>query len=98
MVHIMDHFETALMCVIWKDLLQKIDIVNKALQEPGIELCTVIKLYDSLITHFHEARSKFVMFESMPRISHNPITKNVHNANEFESDLTKKSWIILIRV
>ena len=63
----MDHFETALMRVIWKDLLQKIDIVNKALQEPGVELCTIIKLYDSLITHFHDARSKLVIFESMAK-------------------------------
>ena len=51
----------------WKDLLQKIDIVNKALQEPGIELCTIIKLYDSLITHFHDRRNKFEMFESMAK-------------------------------
>jgi hypothetical protein len=47
-----DRFETALMCVIWKVLLQNIDIVNKALQEPGIELCTTVKLYDSLLAHF----------------------------------------------
>nr|XP_047141431.1 uncharacterized protein LOC124816327 [Hydra vulgaris] len=30
-------------------LLENINIVNKALQEPGIELCTIIKLYDGLI-------------------------------------------------
>lgn len=63
----LDHFETALMCVIWKDLLQKIDIVNKALQEPGIELSTIIKLYDSLIIHFHDTRDKFEMFEGMAK-------------------------------
>ncbi|XP_065672003.1 zinc finger MYM-type protein 1-like [Hydra vulgaris] len=59
----LDYFETALMCVIWKNLLQKMNIVNKALQEPGIELCTIIKLYDGLIQYFHDTRSKFETFE-----------------------------------
>lgn len=63
----LDNFETALMCVIWKDLLQKIDIVNKALQEPGIELCIIIQLYDSLIKYFCDTRSKFEAFESLAK-------------------------------
>jgi len=63
----LDHFETALMCVIWKDLLQKINIVNKGLQESGIELCTTIKLYDTLINHFHDTRNKFKIFEGMAK-------------------------------
>jgi hypothetical protein len=62
-----DRFETALMCVIWKDLLQNIDIVNKDLQEPGIELCTTVKLYDSLLAHFQIVRNKFDVFETMAR-------------------------------
>jgi hypothetical protein len=60
-------FETALMCVIWKDLLKNIDIVNKALQEPGIELFTIVKLYDSLLAHFQIMRSKFDVFETIAR-------------------------------
>ncbi|XP_065654607.1 uncharacterized protein LOC136081234 [Hydra vulgaris] len=59
----LDYFETALMCVIRKDLLQNMNIVNKALQEPGFELCTIIKLYDGLIQYFHDTRSKFETFE-----------------------------------
>ncbi|XP_065645496.1 uncharacterized protein LOC136075971 [Hydra vulgaris] len=61
------YFETALMCVIWKDLLQKMNIVNKALQEPGIELCTIIKLYDGLIQYFYDTRSKFETFEGQAK-------------------------------
>ena len=53
------------MCVIRKDLLNKIDNVNKALQEPGIEFCTVIKLYDSLITDFHVKRNNLEMFDTI---------------------------------
>ncbi|XP_065672170.1 uncharacterized protein LOC136089994 [Hydra vulgaris] len=63
----LDYFETALMCVIWKDLLQKMNIVNKALQEPGIELCTIIKLYDGLIQYFHDTHSKFETFEGQAK-------------------------------
>ncbi|XP_065650616.1 zinc finger MYM-type protein 1-like [Hydra vulgaris] len=63
----LDYFETALMCVIWIDLLQKMNIVNKALQEPGIELCTIIKLYDVLIQYFHDTRSKFETFEGQAK-------------------------------
>ena len=55
------------MCVIWKDLLQKINIVNKALQEPGFELCTIIKLYDDLIQYFHDTRSKFETCEGQAK-------------------------------
>jgi hypothetical protein len=62
-----DRFETALICVIWKGLLQNIDVVNKALQEPGIELCTIVKSYDSLLAHFQIMRNKFDVFETMAR-------------------------------
>ena len=47
---------------------QKIDIVSKAPQEPGIELNTIIKLYDSLVTHFHDTRNRFETFESKAKI------------------------------
>ena len=70
-------------------------IVNKALQEPGTELYTI-----SLITHFHDARSKFVMFDSMAKNLTQSDYKEcrLHKANECESNLMMKSWIILIRV
>jgi hypothetical protein len=63
----LDRFETALVCVIWKYLLQNTDIVNKALREPGIELCTIVKLYDSPLAHFQIMRNKFDVFEIMAR-------------------------------
>jgi hypothetical protein len=59
----LDQLDTALMSVIWNDILQKINIVNKALQEPGIEICTVVKLYDSLISFFREIRGSFDDYE-----------------------------------
>ncbi|XP_042228056.1 zinc finger MYM-type protein 1-like [Homarus americanus] len=59
----LDAFETALICIIWNDLLKKINIVNKAIQEPGIELGTVVKMYDSLLAYFSEIRDKFESFE-----------------------------------
>ena len=59
----LDTFETALMCTIWNDLLQNLNIVNKATQEPGIELSTVVRLYDSLLTYLSEIRTQFNSFE-----------------------------------
>ena len=58
-----DSFEIALMCTIWNDLLQNLNIVNKATQEPGIELGTVVRLYDSLLTYLSEIRTQFNTFE-----------------------------------
>ncbi|XP_065642533.1 uncharacterized protein LOC136074156 [Hydra vulgaris] len=43
------------------------NIVNKALQEPGIELCTIIKLYDGLEQYFHDTSSKFQTFEGQAK-------------------------------
>ena len=51
------------MCTIWNDLLQNLNIVNKATQEPGIELGTVVRLYDSLLTYLSEIRTQFNSFE-----------------------------------
>lgn len=60
----LDKLETAIMCVVWNDILQHTDRVNKSLQEAGIELCTVVQLYDSLISHFRHMRNQFDEFES----------------------------------
>ena len=60
----LDKLETAIMCVVWNDILQHTDRVNKSLQEAGIELCTVVQLYDSLISHFRRMRNQFDEFES----------------------------------
>ena len=59
----LDTFETALMCTIWNVLLQNLNMVNKATQEPGIELGTVVRLYDSLLTYLSEIRTQFNSFE-----------------------------------
>ena len=78
----MNNFETALMCVIWNDLLQNINIVNKALQETGIELCTIVKLFKTLIAYFHGIRIEFEKFETMAKNLQLPNIKNIHNVNE----------------
>ena len=46
--------ETALMCQVWNDILTKINFVSKAPQEPGIEICTVVKLLNSLVNHLEK--------------------------------------------
>lgn len=53
------------MSIIWNDILQQINIVNKSLQAPGIEICTVVNLYNSLPSCFKTMRSaeEFDLFE-----------------------------------
>lgn len=53
------------MSIIWNDILQQINVVNKSLQTPGIEICTVVNLYNSLISCFKKMRSaeEFDLFE-----------------------------------
>ena len=53
----LDELDNAVLCVVWNDILQRMNIVSKCLQEPGIELCNVVNLYDSLIKHFREMRN-----------------------------------------
>ena len=56
----LQQLETAVMCVVWNDILQKTNIVSKALQQAGIEICTVVKLYDSLFSYFTQIRDHAV--------------------------------------
>ncbi|XP_035231131.1 uncharacterized protein LOC118202997 [Stegodyphus dumicola] len=52
LIHQMNTLEMVLLTVIWEDLLKHVNIVNKSLQEPGIEFNTMVRLYDSLIQYF----------------------------------------------
>jgi len=63
LVNKLESLDTALMCIIWNDVLQKINLVSKALQEAGIKICTVVKLYNSLLTNFREIRDQFDDYE-----------------------------------
>ena len=56
--------ETVLLCVIWKDIFQNTDRVNKAVQGSGIELRTVVRLYDALLTYLRQMRDRFDEYEA----------------------------------
>ena len=51
------------MCKIWNDILTKINIVGKVLQEAGIEIHTVVKLPISLVNHLKNICYSFDSFE-----------------------------------
>lgn len=55
------------MCKIWNDILTKTNIVSKALQEAGIEICTVVKLLNSLVNHLENIRDSFDSFEDQAK-------------------------------
>ncbi|KFM62958.1 Zinc finger MYM-type protein 1, partial [Stegodyphus mimosarum] len=58
LIHQMNTLEMVLLTVIWEDLLKHVDIVNKSLQEPGIEFNTMVRLYDSLIQYLSHCRTE----------------------------------------
>ena len=55
------------MSIIWNDILQKINLINKSLQKAGIEICTVVKLYESLMSYFHAIRNNSDDYESQAK-------------------------------
>jgi len=52
LVNKLESLDMTQMCIIWNDVQQKTNLVCKALQETGIEICTVVKVYNSLLTNF----------------------------------------------
>ncbi|XP_050065317.1 zinc finger MYM-type protein 1-like [Aphis gossypii] len=66
----LNRLETVLMSIIWNDILQQVNIVNKSLQTPGIEIYTDLNLYNSLLSYFKNMRSaeEFDLFEEKAKI------------------------------
>jgi len=60
--------ETALMCTIWNEILQKMNIVSKALQEVGIEICVVVTLMNSLVNNLENMRDSFEDYEQQAKM------------------------------
>ena len=60
----MDTLETAVMTVVWDDLLKRINFTSKALQQVQIDVCTVPILYSSLIEFIGHARNDFDVYEA----------------------------------
>ena len=63
----LDQLETALISIMWNDILQKINLINKSLQEAGIGICTVVKLYESLLSYFQAIRNNFDDYETQAK-------------------------------
>lgn len=60
----LDRLDTAVLCVIWDDILQKINLVSKSLQQPGLEIVTVVQLYDGLLMVLEDMRELFDDYET----------------------------------
>jgi pyruvate/oxaloacetate carboxyltransferase len=63
----LDSLETALTSNHLGGSTKNTDRVEKAIQEPGIELCTTVKLYDALLEYLFDVRQKFDYFEKMAK-------------------------------
>ena len=64
LITVMDTLETAVMTVLWDDLLRRINLTSKALQQVQIDVCTVPILYSSLIEFIGKARNDFNVYEA----------------------------------
>ena len=54
------------MCIVWNNILDTLNRVNKALQAPGIEIGSVVMHYRVLLEHIHSLRhsERFDRFEN----------------------------------
>ena len=55
-----------LMCIVWNNILDTLNRINKALQAPGIEIGSMIMHYRVLLEHIHSLRDseRFDRFEN----------------------------------
>uniref|UniRef100_A0A8C5E2Z2 TTF-type domain-containing protein n=1 Tax=Gouania willdenowi TaxID=441366 RepID=A0A8C5E2Z2_GOUWI len=64
LITVMETLETAVMTVLWDELLRRINFTSKALQEVQIDVCTVPILHSSLIEYMGQARNDFDVYEA----------------------------------
>ncbi|XP_048031791.1 zinc finger MYM-type protein 1-like [Megalobrama amblycephala] len=64
LITVMETLETAVMTVLWDELLRTINLTSKALQQVQIDVCTVPILYSSLIEYIGQARNDFDVYEA----------------------------------
>ena len=58
-----------LMCIVWNNILDTLNRINKALQAPGIEISSVVMYYRVLLEHVHSLRDseRFDRIENVPK-------------------------------
>lgn len=71
-------FETIFMIVFWGFLLDRINILNKSLQNFEITILQAVELYDSPIDVIQSLREQFDNYENE--------AKNIYFSNEFTNE------------
>lgn len=56
--------ETAILSILWGDLLSRFNLTSKKLQSTYVDLSTVAKLYESLIEYVNSIRDEFEIYEN----------------------------------
>lgn len=59
----LDNLETAILTLLWKDIMEQFHKTNTSLQTAGIPLHSVVKMYNSLVKYVEGARTKFDEYE-----------------------------------
>ena len=82
-----------LMCIVWNNILDTLNRVNKALQAPGIEIGSVVLHYRILLEHIHSLRDseRFDRFENeaksvAPRLGYDDENKRAKNRKLFHDE------------
>ena len=88
----LEKLNTPLMCVIWNDILENMNRINKALQEPGIEIGSVVSNYETLQKYLTSLRehSKFDNFEEQAKSmvsSNEQFVSGVTDSEEYDTNL-----------
>lgn len=59
----MDEFETSFFAVIWHHILERMNASNKYVQNPAIDLGSVVKELEGLIKYLNSIRNDFEIYE-----------------------------------
>jgi len=84
----MEQLETALMTVIWHTILERFNTTSLSLQKVEIDLLSVVKLHDSLITFLLQMRDRFDEVEENAKSyvdvkEYKAATQRTKHANDF---------------
>ena len=63
-----NRLQAALQPKLWNAILTEFNMVCKAPQEPGIEICMALKLLSSLVTHLETIRDSLDPFEEVKQL------------------------------
>lgn len=84
-------FEVALMTIIWDTILQRINSTNKCLQNTGLDISSLVPVYDSLIKFINVVRENLDAYETEAKELVDEMTYSIQREKTISRRLDPKS-------